>query len=131
MYGAQGRRGSGPEWGKLRPEPDLQNFLDKQELSALDKPILFEQHESFGSYLCFNGLVQMLAGCIVCPVIMQPIQTLCGSSLASSFGLEASFTRANYDSRLGPLLARLRIFPANYCSDSPRLPPCPPQRSSP
>lgn len=96
MHGANSESrggGSGPEWARLRlPEPNLQNFLDKQELSALDKPIVFEQHEKFGSYLCFSGVVQLLGGMFI-PALTQPIQTLCGSSLAKSHSLEASFAR--------------------------------------
>lgn len=75
----------------------IRKFLETQDLSILEKPILFEKSSSYQSYDCFtSALVALGTGCLTS--FLCPIGTLCPFVMYKHFNLRLDKDSVELDS---------------------------------
>jgi hypothetical protein len=68
----------------------IQRFLDREDLSELENPLVFDKTKSFNSYLCCVGALNALASLGV-TAIFCPVAVWCPGRMYKHFGLKVSF----------------------------------------
>jgi hypothetical protein len=77
------------EYEGLLGSPRLQQFLDSEDVSLLDKPLLFQRHAGFGKYLgCVGACMGVFSYGL--STVLCPIGTFCNHTLADQHTLQVS-----------------------------------------